>query len=57
MIFITHAVPKNLKVDEVVRIGGEHTTVVGVTRGTNTVADSHGSNSAPKTNPINVESN
>jgi subfamily B ATP-binding cassette protein HlyB/CyaB len=30
MLFITHAVPKNLHVDEVVRISGDKATVVGV---------------------------
>ncbi|MES9884198.1 MAG: hypothetical protein ABW185_25410, partial [Sedimenticola sp.] len=28
MIFITHALPKSLQVDEVVRIGGERATVL-----------------------------
>lgn len=30
MLFITHALPKNLNVDEVVRIGGDKPTVVGL---------------------------
>lgn len=30
MIFITHALPKSLQVDEVVRIGGDKPTVVGL---------------------------
>jgi subfamily B ATP-binding cassette protein HlyB/CyaB len=33
MLFITHALPKSLRVDEVVRIGGERPTVVGVASG------------------------
>jgi len=28
MLFITHALPRNLQVDEVVRIGGERLSVV-----------------------------
>ncbi|MHB8938567.1 MAG: ATP-binding cassette domain-containing protein [Thiobacillus sp.] len=30
MLFITHALPKNLHVDEVVKIGGDKPTVVGL---------------------------
>jgi len=60
MLFITHALPKSLRVDEVVRIGHERPTVVGVTRG-DTVSDTtaavnkagHAGNNATndKTNP------